>query len=228
MQRIDDGTVDMVLCDLPYGMTDNKWDIRLPLDKLWLQWERVTKNNGAIVLTSMQPFSSLLVMSRPKFFKYALVWSKGQITGFLNAKRQPLREHEDILVFYRQQCVYNPQMTKGRMRNKGRTDILGLRNYRTENLKGTIYKSDTYYPKSILHFPLRRIKDQHPTQKPVALFEYLIRTYTNDGDTVLDNCIGSGTTAIAALNTGRNFIGFEQDADYHAKATARIESIKLT
>ena len=188
MKEIKDGSIDMILCDLPYGTTRNKWDSIIPLDKLWKQYERIIKPNGAIVLTAAQPFTSKLTISNLDNFKYSWVWSKNQVSGFLNAKKQPLREHEDILVFYSKQCTYNPQMIKGKMQLKntgGKSD-----NY--NDFVAQPHYSDEYYPKTILNFPLQRFKGGHPTQKPVALFEYLIKTYTNEGDLVLDNCIVTG------------------------------------
>lgn len=218
MKDIPDGSVDMILCDLPYGTTRNKWDSIIPLDELWTEYERVIKERGAIVLTAAQPFTSALVVSNPRLFRYSWVWSKSQVTGFLNAKKQPLREHEDICVFYKKQCTYNPQMTKGKMQLKG----TGGSSSNYNDFKSQAHYSDEYYPKTILNFPLQRFKGGHPTQKPVALFEYLIRTYTNEGEIVLDNCIGSGTTAIAALNTGRYFIGIEKEREYVDIANRRV------
>lgn len=222
MKDMPAGCIDMILCDLPYGVTRNKWDQRLPLDKLWQQYERLIKPNGAVVLMAQQPFTSELVVSNRKSFKYSLVWSKRQVVGFLNANIQPLREHEDILVFHSKQCVYNPHMTKGRMRNKGAGG--GSSNY--NHFEPRPRYSDEYYPKSILTFPAQRTKGGHPTQKPVDLFSYLVKTYTNEGATVLDNCIGSGTTAIAALETGRLFIGIEKDECYYEMAKQRIREYK--
>ena len=220
MKEIEDGSIDMILCDLPYGTTRNKWDSIIPLDELWTEYKRIVKTNGPIVLTAAQPFTSKLTISNLDNFKYSWVWSKSQVSGFLNAKKQPLREHEDILVFYSKQCVYNPQMIKGKMQLKntgGKSD-----NY--NDFVAQPHYSDEYYPKTILNFPLQRFKNGHPTQKPVELFEYLIKTYTNEGDLVLDNCMGSGTTAIAALNTNRNFIGFEKDEKYYEIANERIKN----
>ena len=218
MKRIPNGSVDMILCDLPYGTTRNKWDEVLPFNTLWKEYERIIKDNGAIVLHSQQPFTSKLIMSNSKIYKYSWVWSKSQVSGFLNAKKQPLREHEDICVFYKKQCTYNPQMTKGKMQLKN----TGGDSSNYNKFEAQPHHSDEYYPKTILDFPLRRFKGGHPTQKPVELEEYLIKTYTNEGETVLDNCIGSGTTAIAAMRTGRNYIGFELDEGYYNVAQQRI------
>jgi site-specific DNA-methyltransferase (adenine-specific) len=217
MKEIPDGSVDMVLCDLPYGTTQNKWDAVIPFAPLWEQWERVCK--GAIVLTAAQPFTSALVMSNPKAFKYAWVWDKSQITGFLNAKKQPLRRHEDVLVFYRQQPTYNPQFTEGAAYKISRKH--GTANYGAQRANAT--ESDgRRYPTSILGIPQIRAAGGHPTQKPTALLEYLIRTYTDEGQTVLDNTMGSGSTGVAAVNTGRNFIGIERDQNYYTIAAGRI------
>ena len=220
MKDIPDGSVDMILCDLPYGTTACKWDTIIPFEPLWEQYERVIKDNGAIVLTASQPFTSILVSSNLKNFRYDITWDKSQVTGFLNAKRMPLRSHEDILVFYKRLPTYNPQFTKGEPYSMSRTHKTN--NYGEQTSNKT--KSDgRRYPTSILDVPQVRVKGGHPTQKPVALFEYLIKTYTNEGETVLDNCIGSGTTAVAALNTGRFFIGIEKEKEYVDIANKRIE-----
>lgn len=218
MKDIPDGSIDMILCDLPYGTTRNKWDSIIPLEPLWEQYKRIIKDNGAIVLHSQQPFTSKLIMSNSKIYKYSWVWSKSQVSGFLNAKKQPLREHEDICVFYKKQCTYNPQMVKGKMQLKNTGGHSG--NY--NKFEAQPHYSDEYYPKTILDFPLRRFKGGHPTQKPVELAEYLIKTYTNEGETVLDNCMGSGTTGVACMNTNRNFIGIELDEKYFEIAQQRI------
>lgn len=219
MAQIPDGSVDMVLCDLPYGTTQNKWDSVIPFEPLWAHYKRICK--GAIVLSAMQPFTSALVMSNPATFKYQWVWRKPSGTGFLNAKKQPLRNHEDILVFYAQQPTYNPQFTEGkpyRQKQGSGSDNYGAvrEGYETVN-------SGTRCPLTVVDFN-QGDKKVHPTQKPVALMEYLIRTYTNEGETVLDNCMGSGTTGVACVNTGRNFIGIEKDDKYFAIAQARIEA----
>ena len=222
MKNIPDKSIDMILCDLPYGTTACKWDNIIPFEPLWEQYERVIKDNGAIVLHSQQPFTSKLIMSNLKMFKYSLVWSKSQVSGFLNAKKQPLREHEDICVFYKKQCTYNPQMTKGKMQLKN----TGGQSSNYNHFEAQPHYSDEYYPKSILNFPLQRFKNGHPTQKPVALLEYLIKTYTNENETVLDNCMGSGSTCVAAINTNRHYIGFELDPHYFEIAQKRIEEAK--
>ena len=218
MKRIPDKSIDMILCDLPFGTTRNKWDEVLPFNALWKEYERIIKDNGSIVLHSQQPFTSKLIMSNSKIYKYSWVWSKSQVSGFLNAKKQPLREHEDICVFYKKQCTYKPQMIKGKMQLKN----TGGNSSNYNKFKAQPHYSDEYYPKTILEFPLRRFKGGHPTQKPVELAEYLIKTYTNEGETVLDNCMGSGTTGVACKNLNRNFIGMELDKEYFEIAKKRI------
>lgn len=224
MALIPDKSIDMILCDLPYGTTQNKWDSIIPFDNLWKQYERIIKENGAIVLTAAQPFTSALVMSNPKLFKYDIIWEKSQATGFLNAKKMPLRKHESILVFYKKLPTYNPQFTEGKpyvaksnaSKNKG--------NYGKFNDNVTV-NGGKRYPVSILPFK-NGGKVDHPTQKPLEMFEYLINTYTNEAETVLDNCIGSGTTGVAALKTNRNFIGFELEPEYVRIANQRIENVQ--
>jgi site-specific DNA-methyltransferase (adenine-specific) len=219
MKGIADKSVDMILCDLPYGVTArNKWDCVIPFEKLWEQYERVVKERGAIVLTATQPFTTDLIQSNRKWFKYSLVWSKSQVTGFLNAKKQPLRSHEDILVFYQKQPTYNPKMVIGKR-------VLKSTGGDSTNYGKFTYKphySEQYYPKSIIEIPQKRFKGGHPTQKPVELMEYLVKTYTNEGETVLDNCMGSGSTGVAAVNCNRNFIGIELDKTYFNIAKERI------
>jgi len=220
MKEIPDGSVDMVLADPPYGTTACKWDTVIDLPLMWEQLRRVIKPNGAIVMTASQPFTSALVMSNPRMFKYCWVWNKKQGGNPLNAKRQPLRVTEDIVVF--NSGGYIPQMRTGRMRKKGgiskQPETTGA-----VNLDYVSY-SDQYYPTNILDFPNCANKKYlvHPTQKPVALMEYLVRTYTNEGETVLDFTMGSGTTGVAAKNLCRNFIGIELDQGYFDIAVKRI------
>ena len=223
MKRIPDKSVDMILCDLPYGTTQCKWDTVIPFEPLWEQYERIIKDNGAIVLTGSEPFSSMLRMSNLKLFKYDWIWDKVKGTGFLNAKRQPMRNHETVSVFYRKQCTYNPQKTQGHSLKKSfrakhlQTDVYG------EMKNDYLYESTDRYPRSIQVFLTdTQNSSLHPTQKPVALFEYLVKTYTNEGEIVLDNCIGSGTTAIACINTNRHYIGFESGKNYYDLAVKRI------
>ena len=226
MKGIRDKSIDMILCDLPYGTTQNKWDSIIPLGLLWEQYERVIKDNGMICLTSSEPFTNQLINSKPKKFKYYdLVWDKISTTGFLNAKRQPLRRHEQIICFYKKQPTYNPIMeVRGKPRNK--------RSYNKKQGDGDMcygkFKNiesfnNEYYPTSIIQITNAVQKGKvHPTQKPVALFEYLIKTYTNEGETVLDNCMGSGTTGVACKNLNRIFIGIELDEGYFKIAKERI------
>lgn len=221
MASIPDGSVDMVMCDLPYGTTACKWDSVIPFAPLWAAYRRVCKPNAAIVLTASQPFTSALVMSNLKAFKYCWPWDKHQVTNFLNAAKQPLRRTEDITVFYDSQCTYNPQMSTGKSYTIKRTH--GTENYGAQKENKTM-NSGTRHPDGIINIPQKREKGGHPTQKPVALMEYLIKTYTNEGQTVLDNTMGSGTTGVACVNTGRNFIGIERDPSYFAIAQQRIAS----
>ena len=222
MKNIDDKSIDMILCDLPYGMTRNTWDRIIPLELLWEQYNRIIKDNGAIVLNCQQPFTSKLITSNIKNFKYCWTWYKKQCSGFLNAKKQPLRNCEDIAVFYKKQCTYNPIMRKGKpqLKNTGGKSS----NYNKFTYQPHI--SENYYLTTLLEISLPRFKNGHPTQKPVPLLEYLIKTYTNEGELVLDNCMGSGSTGIACMNTNRNFIGIELDEKYFEIAKKRIEEHK--
>jgi hypothetical protein len=219
MAAIADGSVDMVLCDLPYGTTQNKWDAVIPFGPLWSEYERVCR--GAIVLTATQPFASALVMSRPDWFRHQWVWDRvGKVSGHLNANRAPMRRHELILVFSSGKLTYNPIKTKGRLAKASGSTHKG-------ETYGKHAKSDYFsserYPVDILTVPADDARRRwHPTQKPVALFEYLVKTYTNEGDTVLDNTMGSGSTGVACINTGRKFIGIERDENYFAIAQRRI------
>ena len=223
MKNIPDKSVDMVLCDLPYGVTQNKWDNIIPFENLWKEYNRIVKERGAVVLHCQQPFTSELILSNKKNFKYCWTWYKKQCSGFLNAKKQPLRNCEDIAVFYRKQCTYNPIMRKGKPQLK-------LTGGYSSNYNDFTYKphvSEYYYPTTLLEIPLPRFKNGHPTQKPVPLLEYLIRTYTNEGEIVLDNCMGSGSTGVACINTNRRFIGIEIDKDYFETAKSRINNNTL-
>lgn len=224
MKQIPDGSVDMVLCDLPYGTTQNKWDSVIPLDSLWKEYVRVAKKSAAIVLTAAQPFTTFLISSNIKLFKYCWVWDKANSTGFLNAKKQPLRQTEDVVVFYQSQPSYYPQMeVRGKPRKKGGYNKLGgSDNYGEFHDQQSL--NNEYYPTNLLKISnADRASKVHPTQKPVALMEYLINTYTNEGDTVLDNTMGSGTTGVACVRTGRSFIGIEMDEAYFKMAKNRIE-----
>lgn len=227
MPQIQDQSIDMVLCDLPYGTTKNNWDSIIPFDKLWAQYERVIKPNGAIVLFSQQPFTSMLVMSNPKMFKYEWIWEKDFGTGFLNANHAPLKIHENILVFGKGATsptkksvpmTYNPQKTKG----KPYTAVQGYTGNNYSHTVGNVTVSDGMrYPADILRF--QRDKDKyHSTQKPVDLCRNLIRTYTNENDVVLDNTMGSGSTIIAAIREKRQYIGIEKEEKYFDIANKRI------
>lgn len=223
MNRIPNGSVDAIICDLPYGTTQSKWDIVIPFEPLWEQYKRVIKDNGAIVLFGSEPFSSHLRLSNIKWYKYDWVWDKVKGTGFLNARKQPMRNHELISVFYKKQCTYNPQKTVGHERKRTfRSKTLQTEVYGTMN-KDYYYDSTERYPRSIQVFSTDTQNcSLHPNQKTVALLEYLIRTYTNEGEIILDNCIGSGTTAVACINTNRNFIGFEKEREYYNIACRRL------
>ena len=222
MPQLDNASIDMILADLPYGTTRNKWDSVIPFDKLWDEYERVIKPDGAIVLTAAQPFTSALVMSNPDLFKYEWVWSKTIGSGQLNAKKQPLRTHESVLVFYKKPPTYNPQMTEGSPYHAKRKATYEGPGYNQQYPSET--KNDGYrLPKSVVEVPNPRIKGGHPTQKPLALMEYFIKTYTNEREIVLDNVVGSGTTAVAAVNTNRHFIAFEKDEKYYNISLTRVE-----
>lgn len=225
MNGIPDKSVDMILTDLPYGTTQNKWDSVIPLDKVWKQYNRVIKDNGVIVLFSAHSFTAQLMLSNQKNFKYKLIWEKSKATNFLNAKKQPLRKYEEICVFYKKQPTYNPQMTKGEPYNKG---------VRKDQLTGSYgdfqpveVKSDgSRYPTDVVYFKTSESEGEvvHATQKPLALLEYLIETYTNENDLVLDSTMGSGSTCVACVNTNRNYIGIELEEEYYNIAKNRVEN----
>ena len=230
MKNIPDGSIDAIITDPPYGTTACKWDSVIPFDRMWEQLNRIIKPNGAIVLFGSEPFSSALRMSNIKNYKYDWVWDKKLSTGFLNSKRMPLKQHEIISIFYKKQCTYNPQMIKGKERTKGgklynKTSIYG--NYHVTE-KETY---NMYYPTSIKVCSNSNRKNKvHPTQKPVALMEYLIKTYTNENELVLDFTMGSGSTGVACKNLNRDFIGIELDENYFNIAQERInkpQQIKL-
>lgn len=227
MNTIPDASVDLILCDLPYGTTACKWDSVIPFEPLWEQYSRVIKDNGAIVLTASQPFTSSLVLSNPNMFRYSLVWDKvNKYTGYANANKMPLRRHEDILVFYKKLPTFNKQYRDGKAYKSKVTGGAGEHMGRTglPDVRSTV-NDGRHNPCSIIDIKGDNKKEAglHPTQKPIALMEYLIRTYTNEGELVLDNTMGSGTTGVAALNTGRRFIGIEQDQSYFDIAKKRIE-----
>lgn len=231
MKKIQDKSIDMILCDLPYGQTArNKWDTVIPFEPLWEQYERIIKDNGAIILFANGMFTADLMTSNKKLWKYNLVWDKVLPSGFLNAKKMPMRSHEDICVFYKKPPTYNPQMiegnschTRGKAVGKSQEEFSRNTNYGELNAVET--EGNLKYPKSILTFqkphPSTTI---HPTQKPVECLEWLIRTYTYEDELVLDNCIGSGSTAIACKNTKRNYIGFEIEKEYYDLAEKRLQT----
>lgn len=228
MQKFPDKSVDMILCDLPYGTTQNKWDSVIPLDKLWAEYKRIVKKDGAIVLTSQGIFTAILILSQPKMFKYKWIWVKSKATNFLNAKKQPLRKHEDICIFYQKQPTYHPQMVQGEPYDKG---------IRKEQLSGSygdfsavhVQSSGQRYPTDVIYFKTAESEGPvwHSTQKPVSLGRYLIRTYSNSGDLVLDNTFGSGSFLVAALNEGRNFVGIEKNQDVELFKKKRIDYMQL-
>lgn len=231
----------MILCDLPYGTTACKWDSCIPLAPLWAEYLRVTKENAAIVLMGSQPFTSALIMSNPKLFRYEWIWVKNYSGGFILAKKQPMKYHENVLVFSRSQPTYNPifeeyaESTKQRFAKSGKesSQKMVAAGYKNEvqgikRVEGEIMLSRGAYPKSVQKIqspPVHHGLRLHPTQKPVELMEYFIRTYTNKGETVLDNCMGSGTTGVACVNLKRNFIGIEKDQKYFDIAKARIKAV---
>lgn len=228
MKMLPDESIDMILCDLPYGTTQNKWDSLIPLDDLWVEYNRIIKPNGAIVLTSQGVFTAQLIVSQSKIFKYKWVWEKSKPTNFLNSKKQPLRKHEDVCVFYKKQPIYNPQMTQGEPYNKG---------VRKNQLSGSygdfqpvvVSSNGERYPTDIIYVKTAESEGEvlHPTQKPVELGRYLIRTYTNQGDVVLDNTFGSGSFLVAALLEGRNFIGIEKNEDVALFKKEKIDYIDV-
>lgn len=232
MRQIPDDSVDMVLCDLPYGVLNKqnegaKWDSVIPFGPLWEHYERITKENGAIILFAQGMFTARLMMSNPKLWRYNLVWKKGnRISGFLNAKRMPLRNHEDICVFYRKLPTYNPQMEWGeKNHHRGGNSTKTNRCFGKFEARPTTY-TNWKFPKSVITFERDYDRIFHNTQKPVSLMRYLIRTYSNEGDTVLDNCMGSGTTCVAAIKEKRHYIGIEKEKQYFEIAQKRINEAK--
>lgn len=229
MREIPDKSIDMILCDLPYGTTNNKWDIIIPFAPLWEQYKRIIKEHGAIVLFSQQPFTTDLIYSNKKMFRYEWIWRKSRATGFLNANRMPLKSHENILVFYEKLPVYNPQKTIGKKCYKFFSKKTSS-NYSKYKSIETLNTDGSRYPVDVIKFPscnTNKEKQTHPTKKPVNLLEYLIKTYTNENDIVLDNCMGSGSTGVACANTGRGFIGIELNKTYFEIAKSRIsEALK--
>lgn len=222
LQRLDDGTVDLLLQDPPFGVTQNDWDVAPDLARMWPEWERVCKPNAAMIFFATQPFAADLINSNRKLFRYDLIWYKQLGTGFLNANRMPMRNHEHILIFYRALPTYNPQMKIGKKRKKG------LKNSRLSDNYGKFIPAEkinnTYYPESVLDFTNgdNTQQNDHPTQKPLDLIRYLILTYSNPGDLVFDGYMGSGTTAIAAMMEDRRYCGSEMNAEYYAICRRRV------
>lgn len=229
MHNLPNGCIDMVLCDLPYGTTQNKWDSIVPLNELWTEYKRIVKPNGAIVLTSQGMFTASLIMSQPKLFKYKWVWEKSKSTNFLNAKKQPLRKHEDVCVFYKKQPAYHPQMTEGEPYDKG---------FRKDQLSGSygdfqsvhVKSEGLRYPTDVVYFKTAESEGEvfHATQKPVELGRYFVRTYSNPGDIILDNTSGSGSFLVAAMMEGRNFVGIEKNDDTELFKGDKIDYIERT
>lgn len=232
MSKIKDKSIDMILCDLPYGTTKCGWDILIPFDRLWNQYNRIIKDNGAVVLFGQEPFSSALRVSNIKEYKYDWYWRKSKAQGFFNARKMPLKDVETISVFYKSLPTYSPQgvVEINKVIKNGNSKIVKGLHLSGQNggaVKQTEYiQKYTNYPKQVLDFK-NATEGLHPTQKPVPLFEYLIKTYTNENEIVLDNCIGSGTTAIACMNTNRNYIGFELDKEYHKLACDRVKNYNV-
>lgn len=221
MDKVADHTVNMIFTDLPYGTTHNVWDKRIPLEGLWKHYKRVLKSGGVVLLFSQQPFTTDLVNSNRKWFRYEWVWQKSRPVGFLNANRMPLRFHENIVVFYEHLTTYNPQKTPGKpYTSKGARHTT---NYRPFKQIPTTNRDGMRYPRDVVTFSSgNNIGKIHPTEKPVGLLEYMIRTYTDEGETVLDSCMGSGSCGVACQHLGRNFIGIEKDTRYFEAARKRI------
>jgi len=232
MQSIPDNSIDLVLTDPPYETTACSWDFIIPLEPMWEQIKRITKDRSAIVIMAAQPFTSFLITSNIKMFKYCWVWQKNKVTGFLNAKKQPMRSHEDIVVFYKKQCIYNPQKTQGHKPVNSYTKHSSDGSTMGKTKKGFSGGGSTErYPRSIQEFNVVNQDgtsdggNMHPSQKPIALMEYLIKTYSNEGDLVLDFAMGSGSTGVAAKNLKRHFVGIEKDKNFYEIAKKRISSI---
>ncbi|EKS08788.1 DNA-methyltransferase [Leptospira santarosai] len=232
--QIPDKSVNLILCDLPYGTTDCSWDTILPFKSLWEQYNRVIVENGAIILTASQPFTTALINSNPKHFRYELIWYKTKASGFLNANKRPNKSHENILIFYKKLPVYNPQkyqidpkfLRKGKSTKKNYSKLFNVRGPKSETYQ--YLDLGQRHPDSVLCFPSESGKGIHPTQKPTALMNFLISSYSNAGDRILDNCMGSGTTGVACVQTDRNFIGIEKEEEYFELAKRRIEiAIKI-
>lgn len=231
LEELESQSIDLLLTDFPYGTLNkrNEWDTIIDYSTFWNHVDRVCKPTCAIISTAAQPFTSVLISSNYRDFKYTMIWEKSKATGYLNAKKQPLRAHEDIVVFYKKQPTYNPQMTKGEPYDKGKA-VRDTESYGIQT-KEVHVKNDTglRYPRSVVYFKTAEGEGKHhPTQKPVALYEYLIRTFSNEGDIVLDPCMGSGTTGVACMNTNRNFVGIEREEKYFEVAKTRINNPLLS
>lgn len=229
MPALPDAAFDLIFCDLPYGTTRSPWDSIIPVEPLWKQYERLIKQNGAILLFAKAPFDKVLYASQPELFRYEWIWEKNKATGHLNAEHMPMQAHENILVFYKETPTYNPQMESGHKpmnfaRRKNTASVYG-------NVEGCSNAGATErHPRSVLYFPVVNNDDPeriHPNQKPVELCEYLIKTYTNEGETVLDNCSGSASIAAACMNTNRNFIAVEKELEYVVKSRNRLSSLQM-
>lgn len=229
MQKIPSSSIDMVLCDLPYGTTQNKWDSVIPLDELWQHYWRIVKERGVVALTSQGPFTATLIMSNVESFKYKIAWVKSKPTNFLNAKKQPLRKHEDVCIFYRKQPVYNPQMVAGEPYSKGVRKNQHTGSYGRFKPRLVESKNGDRYPTDVVYFKTAESEGPvwHPTQKPVALGRYLIRTFTNPGDVVLDNAFGSGSFLVAAVLEDRRFVGIERNEEVHLFKDKRIDYMQV-
>ena len=229
MKKIPENSIDMVLCDLPYGTTQNKWDSIIPLDLLWKEYQRIVKDTGAIVLNSQGVFTARLILSNEKLFKYKIVWEKSKATNFLNAKKQPLRKHEDICVFYKKQPDYTPQMSKGEPYTKGvrKNQLTG--SYGDFSAIEVKSEDGARYPTDVVYFKTAESEGDvyHPTQKPIALGQYLIKTFSKPGDVILDNTCGSGSYLIAALREDRDFIGIEKNAESYLFKKEPVDYIDI-
>lgn len=230
MKELPIESIDMVLCDLPYGVTKNKWDKPIPLSKLWAEYKRIIKPNGVIALFGQGKFFAELIISNIKWYRYDLVWDKVNPTGFLNARRMPLRRHEQIAIFYKSLPKYNPQFTYGNpLHSRGKSYL--LKDAKNQNYgyfkcnEDTRVGSTEKFPTSLIKIFKNHSRQNHPTEKPIELLEYLIKTYTDENELVLDNCIGSGSTAIACIKTKRNYIGYELESEYCSIAERRIAGL---
>jgi site-specific DNA-methyltransferase (adenine-specific) len=224
LRQVGDASIDLILCDLPYGTTQCKWDTPIDLAVLWGEYKRIAR--GAIVLTAQTPFDKVLGASNLSMLKYEWIWEKSNPSGHLNSKKAPLKAHENVLIFYDKLPTYNPQKTTGHKRKTATRRTCTTSLYGVQNFAPIAYDSTERYPRSVLRFASdKQHCNLHPTQKPVALMEYMIRTYSNEGATILDNCMGSGTTGVACVNTGRNFIGIDNDLKYFAIAQQRIRKV---